>query len=214
MAEGTTTNAGWFERATAVIPGGVDSPVRSFRSVGGTPYTVVEGHGPRRRGHRVSGSGAVLRGEPARPRAPGGHRGDPDSRAEGDHLRSTYPRRGAAGGGHRGEGAGARAGQVRLFRHRGGDERSPSGSRRDRSRQDREVRWVLPRARRPPAGSRRERGRRARPPGLGWRAARCRGRHHRRALQPGADPERRRGLRPRRAGRRQHEPRQAGGWFS
>ena len=45
MAEGTTTNAGWFERATAVIPGGVDSPVRSFRSVGGTPYTVVEGHG-------------------------------------------------------------------------------------------------------------------------------------------------------------------------
>jgi glutamate-1-semialdehyde 2,1-aminomutase len=29
----------------AVIPGGVDSPVRSFRSVGGTPYTVVSGEG-------------------------------------------------------------------------------------------------------------------------------------------------------------------------
>lgn len=38
-------NADWFERAAAVIPGGVDSPVRSFRSVGGTPYTVVSGEG-------------------------------------------------------------------------------------------------------------------------------------------------------------------------
>jgi len=28
-----------------VIPGGVDSPVRSFRSVGGTPYTVAKGEG-------------------------------------------------------------------------------------------------------------------------------------------------------------------------
>jgi glutamate-1-semialdehyde 2,1-aminomutase len=39
------TNASWFERAQAVIPGGVDSPVRSFRSVGGVPYTVVSGDG-------------------------------------------------------------------------------------------------------------------------------------------------------------------------
>ncbi len=29
-----------------MIPGGVDSPVRSFASVGGTPYTVLQGHGP------------------------------------------------------------------------------------------------------------------------------------------------------------------------
>ncbi len=28
-----------------MIPGGVDSPVRSFRSVGGTPYTVAKGEG-------------------------------------------------------------------------------------------------------------------------------------------------------------------------
>jgi len=39
------SNAGWFERARRVIPGGVDSPVRSFASVGGTPYTVVSGEG-------------------------------------------------------------------------------------------------------------------------------------------------------------------------
>ena len=41
----TNTNQSWFDRAQAVIPGGVDSPVRSFRSVGGTPYTVVRGKG-------------------------------------------------------------------------------------------------------------------------------------------------------------------------
>jgi glutamate-1-semialdehyde 2,1-aminomutase len=39
------SNAAWFERAGRVIPGGVDSPVRSFASVGGTPYTVVSGDG-------------------------------------------------------------------------------------------------------------------------------------------------------------------------
>jgi glutamate-1-semialdehyde 2,1-aminomutase len=41
----TGSNQSWFERAQQVIPGGVDSPVRSFRSVGGTPYTVVSGSG-------------------------------------------------------------------------------------------------------------------------------------------------------------------------
>jgi glutamate-1-semialdehyde 2,1-aminomutase len=40
------SNAEWFARAGRVIPGGVDSPVRSFASVGGTPYTVVSGQGP------------------------------------------------------------------------------------------------------------------------------------------------------------------------
>jgi glutamate-1-semialdehyde 2,1-aminomutase len=40
------SNADWFTRATRVIPGGVDSPVRSFASVGGTPYTVARGDGP------------------------------------------------------------------------------------------------------------------------------------------------------------------------
>ena len=41
----TGSNQSWFDRAQHVIPGGVDSPVRSFRSVGGTPYTVVSGSG-------------------------------------------------------------------------------------------------------------------------------------------------------------------------
>jgi glutamate-1-semialdehyde 2,1-aminomutase len=39
------TNEELWERACAVIPGGVNSPVRSFRSVGGTPYFVARGEG-------------------------------------------------------------------------------------------------------------------------------------------------------------------------
>jgi len=35
-----------FDRAQAVIPGGVNSPVRAFRAVGGTPRFMVSGRGP------------------------------------------------------------------------------------------------------------------------------------------------------------------------
>ncbi|HEY7046780.1 MAG TPA: glutamate-1-semialdehyde 2,1-aminomutase [Jatrophihabitantaceae bacterium] len=35
-----------FGRAQRVIPGGVNSPVRAFRAVGGTPRFMVSGHGP------------------------------------------------------------------------------------------------------------------------------------------------------------------------
>lgn len=42
----TRSNEALFERAKRVIPGGVNSPVRSFASVGGTPYFVDHGKGP------------------------------------------------------------------------------------------------------------------------------------------------------------------------
>ncbi len=51
------TNEEWFARALRSIPGGVDSPVRSFASVGGTPFTVDRGEGAvrrRRRGHAAT----------------------------------------------------------------------------------------------------------------------------------------------------------------
>ncbi|HET9654187.1 MAG TPA: glutamate-1-semialdehyde 2,1-aminomutase [Kineosporiaceae bacterium] len=35
-----------FDRALAVIPGGVNSPVRAFRAVGGTPRFMARGRGP------------------------------------------------------------------------------------------------------------------------------------------------------------------------
>jgi glutamate-1-semialdehyde 2,1-aminomutase len=42
-----TTNQDLFDRARQVIPGGVNSPVRAFTSVGGTPYFVARAEGPR-----------------------------------------------------------------------------------------------------------------------------------------------------------------------
>jgi len=41
-----TRNAELFERACRSIPGGVNSPVRAFRSVGGTPRFVARANGP------------------------------------------------------------------------------------------------------------------------------------------------------------------------
>ncbi len=40
------SNESAFDAASAVIPGGVNSPVRAFRSVGGAPRFLVSGHGP------------------------------------------------------------------------------------------------------------------------------------------------------------------------
>jgi glutamate-1-semialdehyde 2,1-aminomutase len=39
-------SAALFDRARAITPGGVNSPVRAFRAVGGTPRFMVEGSGP------------------------------------------------------------------------------------------------------------------------------------------------------------------------
>ena len=40
------TSIEWMARARAVTPGGVSSPVRAFRSVGGEPRVMVRGSGP------------------------------------------------------------------------------------------------------------------------------------------------------------------------
>jgi glutamate-1-semialdehyde 2,1-aminomutase len=42
----TAASAALFERALAVTPGGVNSPVRAFNAVGGTPRFVDRAHGP------------------------------------------------------------------------------------------------------------------------------------------------------------------------
>jgi len=44
--EEAPASAELFERAQRVIPGGVNSPVRAFRAVGGTPRFMVRGAGP------------------------------------------------------------------------------------------------------------------------------------------------------------------------
>jgi glutamate-1-semialdehyde 2,1-aminomutase len=43
----SSRNQQLFQRAQKVIPGGVNSPVRAFRSVGGTPPFIVNGRGSR-----------------------------------------------------------------------------------------------------------------------------------------------------------------------
>ena len=47
-ADGATgpRSADLFARASAVTPGGVNSPVRAFGSVGGTPPFIVAGSAP------------------------------------------------------------------------------------------------------------------------------------------------------------------------
>ncbi len=45
MSTEARTNAGLFERAQRVIPGGVNSPVRAFRAVGGTPRFISRAEG-------------------------------------------------------------------------------------------------------------------------------------------------------------------------
>jgi glutamate-1-semialdehyde 2,1-aminomutase len=42
----THTSASLYERAQRVIPGGVNSPVRAFAGVGGTPRFIARGEGP------------------------------------------------------------------------------------------------------------------------------------------------------------------------
>lgn len=44
--ESSRSNAQLFERAQRVIPGGVNSPVRAFRAVGGTPRFITHAQGP------------------------------------------------------------------------------------------------------------------------------------------------------------------------
>ncbi|HET6502576.1 MAG TPA: glutamate-1-semialdehyde 2,1-aminomutase [Amycolatopsis sp.] len=46
MTHGVDQSRAWFERAAAATPGGVNSPVRAFNSVGGTPRFMVRGEGP------------------------------------------------------------------------------------------------------------------------------------------------------------------------
>ena len=41
-----TSNHELFQRAQRVLPGGVDSPVRAFKSVGGEPFIVARADGP------------------------------------------------------------------------------------------------------------------------------------------------------------------------
>ncbi len=53
MADSPSSSEALFERARQLIPGGVNSPVRAFRSVGGTPFFTKRAEGARL--HTVDG---------------------------------------------------------------------------------------------------------------------------------------------------------------
>jgi glutamate-1-semialdehyde 2,1-aminomutase len=42
----TATSGAWRDRAAQLFPGGVNSPVRAYRAVGGEPPIIARGHGP------------------------------------------------------------------------------------------------------------------------------------------------------------------------
>ncbi|MFC0526863.1 glutamate-1-semialdehyde 2,1-aminomutase [Phytohabitans kaempferiae] len=46
LASDTPASNALFDRARAIVPGGVNSPVRAFRAVGGTPRFMMRGDGP------------------------------------------------------------------------------------------------------------------------------------------------------------------------
>ncbi len=102
------SNAGWFARAQKVIPGGVNSPVRAFRSVGGTPYFVARGQGAyvwdeegRRYLDYVQSYGASILGH-AHPKVVEAVKAAAAAR---DFLRGPHGARGPAGRGDLGAGS-------------------------------------------------------------------------------------------------------------
>ena len=172
-------SAALFERAHAVTPGGVNSPVRAFNAVGGTPRFIERAAGPvprRRRRHRVRRPGLQLGPDAARPRAPRGARRRARGRRPRHVVRHPDPARGRARRGDRRAHPG-REGPPRVLGHRGDDVRDPAGPRVHRPRARREVRRLLPRPRRLAAGPGRLRAGHLRGP----RHARCPGGLDRRA---------------------------------
>ncbi len=128
-----------FAEAVTLLPGGVDSPVRAFKAVGGEPLFIERGEGPwlfdvgRQPLHRLCpflGTAGARACASARPRR------DRRGRVPRNELRRAEP----AGAGPCPPGPRAhaerRADPVRQFRDRGGDERaapcprvSPAGTR-------------------------------------------------------------------------------------
>ena len=149
-----------FKTALGVIPGGVNSPVRSFGSVGGNPLYIVKGEG--QRVFDADGNGYVdfcgswgAADSWARP--PGGCRGRGGDRREWFDLRRVLSARGGDGGASGQNSPGAGDGQDGQLRHRGGDDRHQAGPGIHWEVEDNQVRWLLSWPRRPPTGFRGER---------------------------------------------------------
>ena len=205
-----------FARAQRTIPAGVNSPVRAFRSVGGTPRFFERGQGAylwdadgKRYIDYVGSWGPAILGHAHPAVVEGGRR----HRAEGLVVRRADRDRSRDGGNAVPPAAVDRDGAPRFVGHRGDDVGAAARARIHRPQQDREVRGLLSRARRQPARESRLGCADVRPTVVGGRAAGDCQRNDRAALQRprcgrgGVRARRRRHrVHHRRADRRQHEP--------
>ena len=151
-----TRNQQLFERAQRHIPGGVNSPVRAFRSVGGTPCFFAQRRRPAGQGRRrqvLPRLRRLLGAADPRPCPSGRRCGRAGSgratacpSARRPSAKSNWPNCCANCVPSHGHGA------PGLLRHRGDDERDPPGARLHRARPADQVRRLLPRPRRQPAG--------------------------------------------------------------
>ena len=137
-----------YERACRVIPGGVSSPVRAFRAVGGTPLFIERGAGQhlydvdgRRYLDLVNSWGALISGA----RTSDGRRGDVAGMPQRHDVWRALSGRGGIGGADHGLLPRPRAGALCLFRHRGGHERDSRGARGERPRSHRQILRLLSR---------------------------------------------------------------------
>ena len=186
------TSRALFERASRVIPGGVNSPVRAFRAVGGTPVFVSRAEGAylygadgRKYVDYVGSWGPMILGH-AHPAvveavARRRHRGAPAT-APPPSSRCATQRRSARSIRRRDDARG-------LERHRGDHERAARRAWLHGPRRRREVRGLLPRPRRLPAREGRQRGRHVRRARLGRRARAHRREHRHAALQRRGRPK-------------------------
>ena len=140
-----------FARASRILPGGVDSPVRAFKSVGGSPLFISRASGATIQDvdgntyiDYVMSWGPLIHGHaPLR-----SHQSHRRGRAARDELRRALRSRARAGRTRSRAHAVGRAGAVRELGHGSGDERRAGGSRLHAARQDHEVRGLLSRPRR------------------------------------------------------------------
>ena len=140
-----------FRSAQQVLPGGVDSPVRAFSRVGGTPLFVSRASGADDRGRRrqpLHRLRDVVGPADPRPRAARAREGDRRRRQARHQLRRAEPARASArrAGANADAVDGARA--VRQLGHRGRHERRARRPRLHRPRPHHQVRRVLSRPRR------------------------------------------------------------------
>ena len=149
MPSSVSVSSRLFRRALATLPGGVDSPVRAFKAVGGTPRFITRGRGAiivDADGHRyidcMMSWGPLIHGH-----APAGLVAALDTRrAQGDELRRLFGAGGPPRRARQDADARHRTGAIRQLRHRGDDERGAGRAGGDAARPHHQVRGLLPRA--------------------------------------------------------------------